>query len=259
VARLRELILSLAVRGKLVPQDPSDEPASVLLERIRMEKTRLVAEGKIRREKPLAAIAEGEKPYKLPMGWEWSCLSTVGTINPRNEASDFTPASFVQMSSIPSQLMAPHQMEERPWGSIKSGFTHFSENDVGLAKITPCFENGKSTIFRNLANGIGAGTTELHVVRPLDSLNSDYVLIFLKSPDFIHDGEAVMTGSAGQKRVPRVYFESKPFPVPPLAEQSRIVTRVEQLRRLCADLRARLGEARVTQSRLAETLVEQTV
>ena len=71
VARLRELILTLAVQGKLVPQDPADEPASVLLQKIRAEKDRLIAEGKIKKDKPLAAIADEEKPFELPVGWEW--------------------------------------------------------------------------------------------------------------------------------------------------------------------------------------------
>jgi type I restriction enzyme S subunit len=71
VARLRELILTLAVQGKLVPQDPKDEPASALLKKIRAEKDRLIAEGKIKRDKPLAEIAEVEKPFGLPSGWEW--------------------------------------------------------------------------------------------------------------------------------------------------------------------------------------------
>ena len=71
VARLRELILTLAVQGKLVPQDPADEPASRLLQKIRAEKDRLIAEGKIKKDKPLAAIAEEEKPFELPVGWEW--------------------------------------------------------------------------------------------------------------------------------------------------------------------------------------------
>ena len=71
VAKLRELILTLAVQGKLVPQDPADEPASVLLQKIRAEKDRLIAEGKIKRDKPLAEIGEEEKPFGLPQGWEW--------------------------------------------------------------------------------------------------------------------------------------------------------------------------------------------
>ena len=77
VAKLRELILTLAVQGKLVPQDPADEPAGVLLQKIRAEKDRLVAEGKIKRDKPLAEIAEEEKPFELPQGWEWVPLGEV--------------------------------------------------------------------------------------------------------------------------------------------------------------------------------------
>ena len=77
VARLRELILTLAVQGKLVPQDTADEPASVLLQKIRAEKDRLIAEGKIKKDKPLAAIAEEENPFELPVGWEWVRLGDV--------------------------------------------------------------------------------------------------------------------------------------------------------------------------------------
>ena len=79
VAKLRELILALAVQGKLVPQDPADEPASVLLQKIRAEKDRLIVEGKIKRDKPLAAIAEEEKPFDLPQGWEWARLGQIAT------------------------------------------------------------------------------------------------------------------------------------------------------------------------------------
>ena len=77
VAKLRELILTLAVQGKLVPQDPADEPAGVLLQKIRAEKDRLIAEGKIKRDKPLAEIAAEEKPFELPKGWEWARLADV--------------------------------------------------------------------------------------------------------------------------------------------------------------------------------------
>ena len=255
VARLRELILTLAVQGKLLPQDPADEPASLLLQKIRAEKDRLIAEGKIKRDKPLAEIAEEEKPFALPVGWEWTSLATIGVINPRNDVPDDTLASFVQMSSIPVEFSAAHVSEPRPWKDIKSGFTQFAEGDVGVAKITPCFENGKSTVFQNLCNGIGAGTTELHIVRPLGGIERRYVLLFLKTPAFLKEGEAVMTGSAGQKRLPRSYFECKPFPLPPLAEQSRIVTRVEALMRLCDALEAK-GQLEAAQhAQLVSTLL----
>lgn len=255
VARLRELILTLAVQGKLVPQDTSDEPAIELLKKIRAEKDRLLAEGKIKRDKPLAEISDEEEPFELPNGWAWTSLAAVGIINPRNDAAEETVASFVQMSSIPVQFSEAHVVESRPWGAIKSGFTHFAEGDVGVAKITPCFENGKSTVFRNLSNSIGAGTTELHIVRPLGGIDPRYVLLFLKTPTFLKEGEAVMTGSAGQKRLPRSYFENKPFSLPPLAEQSRIVTRVEELMQLCDALEAS-GQLEAQQhAQLAGTLL----
>jgi len=255
VKRLRELILTLAVQGKLVPQDRKDEPACELLRQIRAEKDRLISTGKIKREKPQTEIAEKAMLLVLPVGWEWSNLSTIGVINPRNDASDETIASFVQMSSIPVAFSDPHIAEPRSWRDIKSGFTQFAEGDVGVAKITPCFENGKSTVFQNLSNGIGAGTTELHIVRPLGGIEPRYVLLFLKTPAFLLGGEAVMTGSAGQKRMPRGYFEYKPFPLPPLAEQSRIVTRVEELMRLCDALEA-MGQLEAAQhAQLVETLL----
>lgn len=254
VARLRELVLTLAVQGKLVPQDPRDEPASVLLERIRTEKERLVAVGVIKRQMPSAPTMHDKDPSALPRGWQWSSLAAVGIINPRNEAADDVIASFVQMSSIPVALTAPHDVEARPWRDIKSGFTQFAEGDVGVAKITPCFENGKSTVFTGLSNGIGAGTTELHIVRPLCGTNPKYVLLFAKTPAFLKHGELVMTGSAGQKRMPRAYFESTPFPLPPLAEQSRIVTRVEELMRLCDALEAKGRLEAAQHSQLVTTL-----
>ena len=251
-----QTILQLAVRGLLVPQDQLDEPASELLKKICIEKDKLIAEGKIKRDKPLPPIAEDAQPFALPQGWEWSTLAAIGIINPRNKAEDDVTASFVPMSSIPVGFLASHITESRPWRDIKSGFTQFAEGDVGVAKITPCFENGKSTVFQNLSNGIGAGTTELHIVRPLCRIVPKYVLLFLKTPSFLIEGEAMMTGSAGQKRMPRNYLEKKPFPLPPLDEQARIVTRVEELHHLCIDLRQRLTGKQTTQAHLAEALVE---
>lgn len=154
------------------------------------------------------------------------------------------------MSLIATDYGVPNEHEVRSWGEIKRGYTHFAEGDVGLAKITPCFKNGKSTVFRNLTGGIGSGTTELHVVRPL-LVSQDYILIFLKSPCFIEAGTSKMTGTAGQKRVPSDYFASSPFPLPPLAEQHRIVAKVDELMSLCDQLEA----ATVERERCRDSLV----
>ena len=249
VQRLRRFILDLAVRGKLAEQDPNDEPASELLKRIAKEKTRLVEGGEIRRLKVLVLLNRDELPFPLPGAWEWAQIAELGVISPRNDSRDDHVASFVPMPMIPADYGATNVHEPRPWGEIKRGYTHFAESDVGLAKITPCFENGKSIVFRNLTGGIGSGTTELHVVRPI-FVNADYIVLFLKSPHFIETGIPRMTGTAGQKRVPADYFANSPFPLPPLAEQHRIVAKVDELMALCDRLEAARTEREATRDRL---------
>ncbi|MFH1914420.1 MAG: restriction endonuclease subunit S [Pseudomonadota bacterium] len=237
VKKLRELILTLAMQGKLVEQDPNDQPASELLKKIEAEKTRLVKEGKIKKPKPLPEIKANELPYSLPDGWKWVRLGEIGLINPRNDAGDSELAGFVPMPLIPEGYSEHHKFEEREWGEIKKGYTHFAEGDVGMAKITPCFENAKSCVFSGLPNGIGAGTTELHIFRnSFNSVIPRFLLCYLKNPNYIAKAVPNMTGSAGQKRVPTPYFKEQLFPLPPLKEQDRIVAKIDQLMARCDEL-----------------------
>ncbi|HYE37538.1 restriction endonuclease subunit S [Methylocaldum sp.] len=265
IPRLRRFILDLAVRGKLVEQDLNDEPAEELLKRIQAEKVRL---GLTPRRQDAKKGEKGnsefrddfttgrDMPFVVPGNWRWSQLAEIGFINPRNTAADDLLASFVPMPMISAEYGVPNQHEVRPWGEIKSGYTHFAEGDVGLAKITPCFENGKSTVFRHLTGGIGAGTTELHIVRPV-LVNADYLLLFLKCPHFIDSGIPKMTGTAGQKRVPAEYFSRSPFPLPPLAEQHRIVAKVDELMALCDQLEAARNEREARRDRLVVASLHQ--
>lgn len=247
ITRLRRFILDLAVRGKLVPQDPADEPASELLMRIAEEKARLLKAGEIRTPKPFSAVVD--VPFSIPSNWSWSQIAEIGIMSPRNDAPDAMEASFVPMPLIAAEYGVANRHEVRTWGEIKKGYTHFAEGDVGLAKITPCFENGKSTVFRSLTGGIGSGTTELHVVRPL-LVVADYILLFWKSPHFIETGIPKMTGTAGQKRVPTDYFANSPFPLPPIAEQHRIVAKVDELMALCDELETARTERKAKRDRL---------
>ena len=250
VPRLRRFILDLAVRGKLVEQDPNDEPASELLKRIAAEKARLVETEVIRRPRVPVLLSRDELPFPLSRAWAWTQIAELGVISPRNDSRDNRVASFVPMPMIPTEYGATNIHEPRPWGEIKKGYTHFAEGDVGLAKITPCFENGKSIVFRNLTGGIGSGTTELHIVRPL-FVNADYIVLFLKSPQFIETGIPRMTGTAGQKRVSADYFANSPFPLPPLAEQHRIVAKVDELMALCDRLEKARAAREATRDRMA--------
>ena len=246
VLNTKSKILDLAIRGKLVPQDPNDEPASVLLERIRVEKEELIKQGKIKRDKKESVIFKGEDnsyylkdengvtditddlPFYIPDLWQWAKIKDILQINPRNSLENNLNVSFVPMLLIDNGYSGKHTDEVRLWKQVKNGFTHFKENDVGIAKITPCFENRKSTIFKNLRNGYGAGTTELHILRTYDdTILPQYLLAYIKSNLFIEKGKQNFIGVVGQQRIGRTYIENLYLPIPPLQEQQRIADQID--------------------------------
>ena len=231
--QIRQSILQYAVQGKLVVQNPQDEPASELLKRIKAEKEQLIKDGKIKKEKPLPPITQDEIPYDLPQGWEWVKLGDLCQINPRNFIPDTTESGFIPMTLIKDGFNNSHSFEIRKWSEIKKEFTHFQNNDIVIAKITPCFQNRKSAIIQNLPNGIGAGTTELHVIRDnTNIINMKYLLLNFKTEYFIQNGIKIFTGTAGQQRIGKEYIANYLIPLPPLAEQKRIVSKVKELMQL---------------------------
>ncbi|TPL96423.1 restriction endonuclease subunit S [Mesorhizobium sp. B2-3-11] len=254
IDRLRPLIVDLAVRGKLTSQEPDEEPAAAALARLAKARRSKIESGRAKKRNGLSPLPV-DLPI-LPEGWAWTQLGTIAEISPSNIADDQLDASFVPMALVSTRIDGAHEAETRNWGEIKKGFTHFAEGDIGLAKITPCFENGKAAIFENLANGIGAGTTELHVARPWsEDVNRRYLLLTMKTASYLHDGELGMTGTAGQKRVTRTYFESSPLPFPPLAEQQRIVTKVDELMALCDALEGESAASIAAHEGLVEALL----
>ena len=120
-----------------------------------------------------------------------------------------------------------HSYESVPWKTVKTGYTHFANGDFGLAKITPCFENRKSVIFNNLPNRIGAGTTELHILRPI-IIDVKYVSYFYSSEEFISYGIKNFSGAVGQQRISKEVIEDFGFALPPQQEQNRIIEAVEK-------------------------------
>ena len=166
-----------------------------------------------------------EVPFEIPQGWEWCRVSSLFQINPKVVAEDNTSAAFIPMEAISAGYGSEFRYYEKKWGEIKSGYTAFADNDIAFAKITPCFQNRKSVIFESLPNGIGAGTTELKILRTYgETINRWFVLYFLESPYFID--EATFKGTANQQRIIVGYLENKLFPLPPLAEQGRIVGKI---------------------------------
>ena len=228
--KLRQKILDLAIRGKLVPQDPNDEPASVLLERIKAEKEQLIKDGKIKRSKKSASSDTSpyeNVPFEIPENWAWCKPSDVFIINHRNNAEDTIEVGFVPMPLIKDGYHYQHSYESVLWKTVKTGYTHFTNGDFRLAIITPCFENRKSVIFNNLPNGIGAGTTELHILRPI-MIDVKYVSYFYSSEEFISYGIKNFSGAVGQQRISKEVIEDFGFALPPQKEQNRIIEAVEK-------------------------------
>ena len=249
VARLRELILTLAVQGKLVPQDPADEPASVLLQKIRAEKDRLIAEGKIKKDKPLAAIAEEEKPFGLPVGWEWVRLGDVTNYGATVKAGALHPDTWVldmeDIEKSSGRLLQRLLFAQRPALSDKNCFF---AGDVLYGKLRPYLNKVL------VADEDGVCTTEIVPFRCYGDYVPQYFRMALSSPFF---QEYVNARSYGMK-MPRLGTQDARnalIPLPPIAEQSRIVARVEELMRLCDALQAK-GQLEATQhAQLLSTLL----
>lgn len=244
---LKKSILQEAIQGRLVPQIAEEGTAHELLEQIKAEKQKLVKEGKLKKSalndsvifrgddnryyekigKKCVDITE-EIPFTIPTNWKWVRIRDVFQLNPKNEADDETLAAFIPMEKISAGYKSDFTFDLVKWGNIKKGFTHFANGDVAFAKITPCFQNRKSAIFHGLPNGIGAGTTELKVLRPYgNTIGRWYLLYFLESPYFID--EATFKGTANQQRIVVGYLENKLFPLAPKEEQQRIVAQIEKL------------------------------
>ena len=245
--QLKKSILQYAIEGKLVAQDEAEGTAEVLLEQIQKEKLKLYEENKLKKKDlEYSIIFKGEDnkyyekigknvtyideeiPFEIPKNWRWVRVKDIVQVNPKNEAADNTISAFIPMEKIKATFSSVYSYSEKKWGEIKSGFTHFSDGDIAFAKITPCFQNRKSMILQNLPNGIGAGTTELKVLRPCGiTMNAYFLLFFLESPYFIE--EAKFKGTANQQRILSGYLETKLLALPPLTEQQRIVNTVQNI------------------------------
>ena len=256
VDTLEQTILQLAVRGLLVPQDPTDEPASVLLQKIRTEKDHLIAQGKIKRDKPLQAITDEEKPFELPQGWEWARFPELGEFGrgkskhrPRNDPVLFNPPIYpvVQTGEV-----------ARAKGVIQAYHSKYSEIGLAQSRLWPegtlCI-----TIAANIADAALLGFDACFpdsVVGfvPAQTLgNAKYFLAFMETAR----NELIKFAPAtAQKNINLEILGSLLIPVPPLAEMSRIVTRVNELRSLCADLRQRLAALQSGKKQLATALIE---
>ena len=167
-------------------------------------------------------------PFEVPESWEWCQVSDIFELNPKNDVPDDTQSGFIPMVCVDDGFGYAHSFETRPWGEIRKGYSHFKNGDIGIAKISPCFENRKSTIFYDLPNGIGAGTTELTVLRGY-CVNTEFFLYLFQSEWYLFEGTKEFKGVVGQQRVNKEIFTTLLIPLPPIEEQNRIVTEIRKL------------------------------
>jgi len=181
----------------------------------------------------------------LPEGWAATAINEVFKLNPRKVPADAldsdAPVTFVPMPAVDADIGAITRFETREFAAVRKGYTSFLEDDVIVAKITPCMENGKAAIARGLTNGHGFGSSEFHVLRSTGSTLPEYVYHFVRQEAFRSEAMSHMTGSVGQKRVPPSFLGESMLPLPPLAEQERIVAKVEALLERVNQARERLA------------------
>ncbi|EDW0109243.1 restriction endonuclease subunit S [Salmonella enterica] len=257
IKKLRELILELAVRGKLVPQDSNDEPASELLKRIAVEKAELVKQGKIKKPKPLPEISEEEKPFELPEGWEWVALQEICSLENGDRSKNYPNKSTLVETGIPF-VNAGHLENGNIRQEDMTFITpeHFSILRSGKfldGDILFCLRGslGKSAIVQNLS---GAIASSLVIVRVFEPTFNKYIHLYFDAPlsyDFINKYD---NGTA-QPNLAATDLARFLVPLPPLDEQSRIVNKITELMTLCDQLEQHSLTSLDAHQQLVETLL----
>ncbi|MFH4489622.1 restriction endonuclease subunit S [Vibrio diabolicus] len=264
IDQLKQTILQLAVMGKLVPQDPSDEPAAELLKRVAEEKAQLVKEKKIKKQKALPPISEDEKPFELPSGWEWTHMDELFYVSgglqktpKRTPVSNHFPYLAVanvqrgrlELDELKRFEVTPEELEQYKLlaGDLMVVEGNGSENEIGRCAIWS--EDVPDCLHQN------------HLIRcrPLIPALSFWVLNVLNSPLGINTMKSLAVTSSGLYNLSVGKIRGIFLPMPPLNEQKRIVSKIKELTSICDQLKAHLNESQATQLHLTDTIVEQAV
>ncbi|EON5883059.1 restriction endonuclease subunit S [Escherichia coli] len=262
IKKLRELILELAVRGKLVPQDPNDEPASELLKRIAAEKAELVKQGKIKKQKPLPEISEEEKPFELPQGWEWVRLGDFtniirGITFPGNEKSQFQAPGKIAC------LRTANVQEQIDWDDliyisdsfVKRDDQYLQEHDIVMSMANSRELVGKVALASLPDNSKFTFGGFLSVLRPL-VVNEIYLMALLRCETY----KSQLIESASQTtniaNISLAKLNPLPVCIPPAKEQIHIVKKMNELMSLCDQLEQQSLTSLDAHQQLVETLLE---
>ena len=260
IEQLKQTILQLAVQGKLVPQDPNDEPASELLKRIAAEKEQLIKDKKIKAQKPLPPINDKDKIFYLPDSWQWCRMDdicfgiTSGSTPPKSEFNDLAGAPYLKVYNIRNQLIDfeyRSQFVNLDYHSTKLKRSVLYPGDVIMNIVGPPL--GKVAIIPNSYPEWNCNQA-ITFFRPIEKNFNLYIYTYIKAGVFLQSIDLI--GTAGQDNISVTKSRSIALPVPPLEEQYRIVAKVDELMTLCDQLKTCLTEAQIAQLHLADTMVK---
>lgn len=258
---LKQTLLQLAVMGKLVQQDSNDEPASELLKRIQVEKAKLIAEGIIKKDKPLPPITEEEKPFDLPNGWEWPRLDELSQIGTgatplRTKPEYFNPAviSWVTSGETSSPYIFKTEQYVSPLALKETNLTVYPKGTLVVAMYGQGKTRGQITELMVEAC-TNQACASIRLFSP-DKLHRKYVKYFFEK---IYDEIRELAAGGAQPNLNLSKVKETLLPLPPLAEQHRIVAKVDELMAICNQLKSRITEANQLQQKLADVLVEQAL
>ncbi|MEQ5287596.1 restriction endonuclease subunit S [Providencia huaxiensis] len=251
IKKLRELILELAVRGKLVPQNPNDEPASELLKRVVAEKAELVKQGKIKKQKPLPEINDDEKPFELPEGWEFMRMGHVGhDWGQKTPENDFT---YIDVGSINKELGTISEPGViRPKDAPSRARKIVRRNTVLYSTVRPYLLN--IAVIDEDYDPEPIASTAFAIVHPWKGISSTFIYHYLRSPIFVSYVESCQTGIAYPAINDKQFFTGV-IAIPPEEEQLRIVSKVNKLMSLCDQLEQQSLTSQDAHQQLAENLL----
>ncbi|MGJ7759699.1 restriction endonuclease subunit S [Escherichia coli] len=264
VDALKQTILQLAVMGKLVPQDPNDEPASELLKRIAQEKAQLVKEGKIKKQKPLPPISDEEKPFELPEGWEWCKFGLTSEFINGDRGSNYPNKNEYVSQGIPwintGHIEKNGTLTVTEMNFITEGkFNELRSGKIQKGDLVYCLRGatfGKTAFV--IPYETGAIASSLMIIRPFITEMGGYIYNYLTSPFGRSQIYRFDNGSA-QPNLSANSVMLYSFPCPPLTEQYRIFSQVGLLHELCDKLKTRIKTAQQTQPHLADALTDAAI
>lgn len=265
IDQLKQTILQLAVMGKLVPQDPNDEPAAKLLECIAEEKAQLIKDKKIKKQKALPPISDDEKPFELPKGWEWE---RIGNLSHFIEYGSSQKTVESLPNGVPVLKMGDIQNGKLILGEHKVMSSDVDElpnlyvknNDVLYNRTNSAELVGKTGIYKGEDDKYSFASYLIRIRCNSANISPDYLNLSMNTPLFRqYQIEPHIKKQCGQANVNGTLMKSMLVSVPPLDEQVLIFNKVNELHKLCDQLKARVIESKVTQLRLTDSIVEQAV